>query len=181
MNDNNKNPPKIKIEGKPKYLNIGNDQNFFELFRKIEKSFSKCFLFESLGEESNISRYHIIGFDPKYLVYSENKSELILENTKSAKKYKYTCENPYLKLRDIIPQNVISRKYAGGLVGFISYDSINYFENSLNIKKNKNFECFKFGIFLDGLIYDQMTGEIFYYFYEESRIGEIERAIARHR
>ena len=52
MNDNNKNPPKIKIGGKPKYINIGNDQDFFELFRKIEKSFSNCFLFESLGEES---------------------------------------------------------------------------------------------------------------------------------
>ena len=177
MNDNNTNGPKIKIEGKPKYINIGNGQSFFELFRKIEKSFSNCFLFESLGDESNISRYHIIGFDPKYLVYSEDKSELILENTKSAEKHKYNCENPYLKLRDIIPQNVISRKYAGGLVGFISYDSINYFENSLNIKKNKNFECFKFGIFLDGLIYDQMTGEIFYYFYEESRITEIQKIL----
>ena len=179
MNDNNTNDPKIKIEGKPKYINIGNGQSFFELFRKIEKSFSNCFLFESLGEESNISRYHIIGFDPKYLLYSEDKSELILENTKSAEKHKFTCENPYLKLRDIIPQNVISRKYAGGLVGFISYDSINYFENSLNIKKNKNFECFKFGIFLDGLIYDQMTGEIFYYFYEESRITEIEKILKK--
>ena len=74
------------------------------------------FLFRSLGEESNISRYHIIGFDPKYLVYSENKSELILENTKSAKKFKYLGQS-LSKTKDIIPQNVISRKYAGGLVG----------------------------------------------------------------
>ena len=168
-----KTPPKIKIDGKPKYINVGDEYNFFDLFRKIEINFPNCFLFESLGEESNVSRYHIIGFDPKYLVYSENNNELILKNYKNGNIHKYSCENPYLKLRDIIPQNVISRKYAGGLVGFISYDSINYFENSLNIKKNKNFECFKFGIYLDGLIYDQMTGEIFYYYYEENRIEEI--------
>ena len=43
MNDNNKNPPKIKIEDKPKYINIGSDQDFFELFRKIEKSFQIAF------------------------------------------------------------------------------------------------------------------------------------------
>ena len=54
---------KIKINGKPKYINLGTDYNFFELFQKIQLNFVNCFLFESLGEESNISRYHIIGFD----------------------------------------------------------------------------------------------------------------------
>ena len=58
-------PNKIKIEGKPKYIKIGDKYNFFELFKKIQFNFKNCFLFESLGEESNISRYHIIGFDPK--------------------------------------------------------------------------------------------------------------------
>jgi len=173
MTNNLNMPPKISVEGKPKYINIGDEHNFFELFRKIERNFVNCFLFESLGEESNISRYHILGFDPKYILYSENNNQLVLENTKNGDIYKYDCENPYLKLRDVVPQNIISRKYAGGLVGFISYDSINYFENSLNITKNKDFESFKFGVYLDGLIYDQMTGEIFYYYYEDNRIQEI--------
>ena len=177
MTNNLNIPPKISIEGKPKYINIGDEHNFFELFRKIERNFVNCFLFESLGEESNISRYHILGFDPKYILHSENNNQLVLENTKNGNIYKYDCENPYLKLRDVVPQNIISRKYAGGLVGFISYDSINYFENSLNIKKNKNFESFKFGVYLDGLIYDQMTGEIFYYYYEDNRIQEITKIL----
>ena len=98
----------------------------FQLFIKIEQNFKNCFLFESLGEESNISRYHIIGFNPKYLVYSEQKDQLIIENTSNGKIEKYICDNPYYALREIIPQNIISRKYAGGLVGFIGYDSINF-------------------------------------------------------
>ena len=163
-------PSKIKIEGKPKYIKLSDDYNFFSIFKKIEKNFNNCFLFESLGEESNISRFHIIGFEPRYIIFSDNKNELIINDTFNNKVEKYFCNNPYFTLREIIPQNVISRKYAGGLVGFISYDSINFFEDNLNISKNKNFESFKFGVYLDGLVYDQMTGEIFYYYYEDNKI-----------
>jgi len=166
----NKKPNKIIIQGKPKYVKIGDEYDFFQLFIKIEQNFKNCFLFESLGEESNISRYHIVGFNPKYIVYSEQKDQLIIEDTSNGKIEKYVCDNPYYELRTIIPQNIISRKYAGGLVGFIGYDSINFFEDNLNIKKNNNFESFKFGVYLDGLIFDQMTGEIFYYYYEDNKI-----------
>ncbi|MDG1981589.1 MAG: anthranilate synthase component I family protein [Alphaproteobacteria bacterium] len=166
----NKKPEKIIIQGKPKYVKIGNEYDFFQLFVKIEQNFKNCFLFESLGEESNISRYHIIGFNPKYLVYSEQKDQLIIEDTSNGKIEKYICDNAYYELRKIIPQNIISRKYAGGLVGFIGYDSINFFEDNLNITKNNNFESFKFGVYLDGLIFDQMTGEVFYYYYEDNKI-----------
>ena len=170
-------PKQIIVKGKPKYIKLGDEYNFFEIFRKIEKNFKNCFLFESLGEESNISRFHIIGYNPKFLVYCKNKKELIIENTYNNKIEKYVCDNPYYELRNIIPQNIISRKYAGGLVGYISYDSINFFEPSLNILKNDNFESFKFGIYLDGLIFDQMTGEIFYYYYEDNKIEKIRNII----
>ena len=166
----NKKPKRIIIQGKPKYVKIGDEYDFFQLFIKIEQKFKNCFLFESLGEESNISRYHIVGFNPKYLVYSEQKDQLIIEDTSNGKIEKYICDNPYYELRTIIPQNIISRKYAGGLVGFIGYDSINFFEDNLNITKNNNFESFKFGVYLDGLIFDQMTGEVFYYYYEDNKI-----------
>ena len=166
----NKKPKKIIIQGKPKYVKIGDEYDFFQLFIKIEQNFKNCFLFESLGEESNISRYHIVGFNPAYLVYSEQKDQLIIEDTSNGKIEKYICDNAYYELRKIIPQNIISRKYAGGLVGFIGYDSINFFEDNLNITKNNNFESFKFGVYLDGLIFDQMTGEVFYYYYEDNKI-----------
>merc|ERR1711991_1067991 len=104
---------KIRIKGKPKYINLGTDYNFFELFQKIQLNFSNCFLFESLGEESNISRYHIIGFDPKYIISSKNNNELKINYPTSGKTDTIICNNPYYKLRDIIPQNIISRKYAG--------------------------------------------------------------------
>ena len=170
-------PKQIIIKGKPKYIKVGDDYDFFDLFVKIEQTFKNCFLFESLGEESNISRYHIIGFNPKYLIYCKNKNELIIEETSNGHIDKYICDNPYYKLRSIVPQNIISRKYAGGLVGYISYDSINFFESNLNITKNENFESFKFGVYLDGLIFDQMTGEVFYYYYEENKVEVVKNIL----
>ena len=70
---------KIELIGKPNYKKLTEDYNFFKLFKKIEKKFDTCFLFESLGEESYISRYHILGFDPKYIIYPTHEN-LIIEN-----------------------------------------------------------------------------------------------------
>ena len=84
---------KIELIGKPNYKKLTEDYNFFRLFKKIEKKFDTCFLFESLGEESYISRYHILGFDPKYIIYPTHEN-LIIEN-KNGKIDKIQCKNPY--------------------------------------------------------------------------------------
>ena len=166
-----------QLLGKPKYLKLGEDYSFFELFRKVERVYRNCFLLESLGEESHISRYHIMGFDPHYIVYAQDQFTLCVEDTRTNTIETHKCDNPYAELRQLIPKNVISRKYAGGLVGYIGYDSVNFFEPSLSVKKSVLFEPFKFGVFLDGLVYDQVTGEIFYYYYDKNRFDEIERLI----
>jgi anthranilate synthase component 1 len=166
-------PPKISLPGKPSYVKLAEDQNFFELFRRIEKQYSNCFLFESLGEESHISRHHIIGFDPAQIIYAEGRNRLCITDTASGETASYDCENAYYALRDIVPQDLISRRYAGGLVGYLGYDCVNFFEPTLQIRTSELFEPFKFGVYKDGLVYDQMTGEIFYYFYERNRFDDI--------
>ncbi len=58
-------PPRIELPRKPKYVTISSDCDFFGMFKKVEKQFANCFMLESLGEESYISRHSIIGFDPE--------------------------------------------------------------------------------------------------------------------
>ena len=169
--------PKIKLPGKPNYVKLAEYTSFFELFRKIEKRFDHCFLLESLGEESYISRNHIIGFDPAQLIFAKNKHTLSITNTANGETQDYPCDNPYLALRDIVPQNIISRRYAGGLVGYLGYDCVNFFEPSLDIQTSEMFEPFKFGVYRDGLVYDQMTGEIFYYYYDQSRVEVVQELL----
>jgi len=170
--------PKLSLPGKPTYLKVTEDCDFFELFRKIEKHHTNCFLLESLGEENYASRHHIIGFDPTEIICAENKHELSILTTKTKEKISYSVDNPYFALREIFPDNIISRRYAGGLIGYLGYDSINFFEPSLDVKANSLFEPFKFGVYRDGLIYDQMSGEVFYFYYENNRFAEVEALLS---
>ena len=154
--------PKIKISQKPTYLKIGEGLDFFESFKKIERRYDTCFMFESLGEDGKFARYSIIGFEPSSTVSARG-------NVLTIGGKKYAVTNPYYALRNLMPKSTMSREYAGGLVGYLSYEALNYMETSLKIKTHKKFEQFMFGVYTDGLIHDKLTDELFYFYYEKDR------------
>ncbi|BCE02496.1 anthranilate synthase component I family protein [Marinicellulosiphila megalodicopiae] len=162
----------LQLPRKPHYIKIAEDCDFFELFKKIEKKFERCFLLESLGEDSHMSRHSLIGFDPEKILTANGKTLTIEERDGSSKSY--DSDNPYYLLREFLPQDIISRKFAGGLTGYIGYDAMNYFEPSLSLQPSEMFDAFKFGLYLDGLILDKMTGELIYFYYEDNRLEVIE-------
>ncbi len=168
-------PDPINLPRKPQYVPMGAGCDFFELFKKLDKKFDVCFMLESLGEESYISRHSIIGFDPEKLIWAEGKSLFVQERDGTTEEY--PSDNPYYLLRDLIPQDVISRKYAGGLTGYLGYDSMNYFEPTLNLQSSDMFNAFKFGLYKDGLILDKMTGEVFYFYYDDNRLDLVQQLI----
>lgn len=170
-----KQPPKISLSRKPTYVAITADCDFFALFKKIERHFDSCFYLESLGEDSHIARHSIIGFDPEKTLYANGNTLSIEERDGSVAQYE--SDNPYYLLRDIVPQNIISRKYAGGLTGYLGYDAMNYFEPTLNLQSSEMFDAFRFGLYKDGLILDKMTGEVFYFYYDDSRLTLVEKLI----
>ncbi len=170
-------PDRLDLSRKPHYVTITSDCDFFDLFKKIEKQFETCFMLESLGEDSFISRHSIIGFDPEKIIWAEENTLFIQERDGQCSQYQ--SDNPYYLLRELVPQDVISRKYAGGLTGYIGYDSMNYFEPTLNLQRSDMFEAFKFGLYKDGLILDKMTGEVIYFYYTDSRLDLVEALIAQ--
>lgn len=169
-------PQRLALPRKPRYITITADCDFFSLFKKIERAYDNCFYLESLGEDSHIARHSIIGFDPEQILYA-NGNTLTVEQ-RDGSRVEYESDNPYELLRDIVPQNIISRKYAGGLTGYLGYDAMNYFEPSLDIQASDLFDAFRFGLFKDGLILDKMTGELIYFYYTDSRLAAIEALLA---
>jgi anthranilate synthase component I len=166
----------FQLPRKPRYIKVTDDCDFFELFKKVEKRFTNCFILESLGEDSHIARHTIIGFDPEKIVYA-NGNELTIEERDGSRQTQ-TCDNPYLTLRELMPQNIISRMYAGGLTGYLGYNAMNYFEPSLKLHNSDLFDAFRFGLFKDGLVLDKMTGEVFYFYYDENRIVLVQELLA---
>ena len=162
--------PKIKISQKPTYVKFAQNVDFFALFQKIEQEFETCFIFESLGEEGKFSRYSIIGFEPEHIV-SARENNLIIDSET------YHVENPYFALREIMPLETLGREYAGGLVGYLSYEAVNYFEPSVNGKIHDKFDQFCFGVYTDGLIYDKETNELLYFYYNQDRRETIKKVM----
>lgn len=162
--------PKIILNKKPTYLKIAEGLDLFEVFSKIEAEFKTCFILESLGEQNSLSRYSLVGFDPAHIISARGKS-LFFDGEE------FKVNNPYFALREIVPQDLISKFYAGGLIGFMSYEAVNYFEPTLKLKEHSDFEAFKFGVYLDGLVLDKVTGELFYFYYEKNRLEEVKKLI----
>ena len=161
---------------KPQYVKVADHCDFFELFKKIEKRYDNCFMLESLGEDSHIARHTIIGFDPEKTIFANGNLLTVVERDGS--EYSETCSNPYERLRELMPQNIISRMYAGGLTGYLGYDAMNYFEPTLRIQTSEHFDAFRFGLFKDGLVFDKMTGEVFYFYYDDNRIETVTALLA---
>lgn len=164
--------PKIQISKKPTYIKLAQGLDFYELFGKIEQQYDTCFIFESLGEEGKFARYSVIGFDPVNIIKAQGKNTLVIDGKK------YRTKNPYFALKNLMPKNTIARNYCGGLIGYLGYDSINYFEPGLNIKVHPLFDQFLFGVYTDGIILDKITNEIFYFFYNKDR-SEIFRKLIK--
>lgn len=154
--------PKITIAQKPTYIKVAQDVDFYELFQKIEEQYDACFIFESLGEEGKFSRYSILGFDPQHII-SARGTQLVFD------KDIFEVPNPYYSLKEMMPQHTIARNYAGGLIGYLSYEAANYFEPSLHVQVHDKFPQFMFGVYTDGYILDKSTNELFYFYYDTNR------------
>ena len=162
--------PKIKLPKKPTIEKISFALGAYEIFERLLPHFENCFLLESLTDAPE-SRYSIIGFDPELLVRG-NRGSL----TVGAKKYK--TKNPYELLQHLIPQDIMSRSFAGGLVGYVSYGAAEFFEPSLSLKQRPGFDRFCFGLYTDGLVFDKLTGETDYFYYRKNRLKKIQKLIA---
>jgi anthranilate synthase component 1 len=162
--------PKIQLTQKPTYKKLAEDVDFFTLFEKIEQAFSTCFLFESLGEEGKFARYSMIGFAPEHIIAAKEKMVVIDGET-------FSVKDPYTALRNMMPEQTIAREYSGGLVGYIGYDAINYFEPSVKAKLHEDFDQFMFGVYTDGVIFDKLTNELFYFYYTNDRSALLKKVM----
>ncbi len=131
-------------------------------------------------------RYHTIGFDPAAIFSAKGDSLKVegsedfielLTGKKNIKSYCYNNVNPYQLLSKNFPQKFSVETHQGGLIGYACHEAINYFEDSINLPEHAEFDTFKFGLFLDGLIYDTLTGTIKYYSYGVNRSDQVRNLV----
>ena len=158
-------------------------QDFFTLASRLEATQDSFFLFESLLDEGCYGRYSVLGVRPVMRFKAEGHSLFVLEchnnQDESWEKINLPAAlNPYTALKELVPQDKLSFQYAGGLVGYLSYDAMRFMDMALDhLNTSDLFPSFEVGLYQDGLIYNQLTGDIDYFYYSHNRYEDILRAM----
>lgn len=138
------------------------------VFFKILENNDCAFLLESVGKHVTAAKFSFIGFDPKTIINVKNS--MIQVGDERLKVY-----DPLSVIKEILGRDNHSSPYGftGGAVGYISYDTIRYWEKIPDISLDDlNFPDIEMGIYDDGLIFDHLRNEAFYFYRGENRYNE---------
>ena len=140
----------------------------FDLFRKIYSKYSSSFLLESMESDSGLARYSVIGFNPAATLKAQNG---ILEIRKEDEIEEIETKNPFNEIKSLIGNGSNEKGFQGGLVGYVSYESVRYFEPiPMQVGESPDFE---FGLYLDAIIFDRLQNKCEYVTLGKNRLDEI--------
>ena len=145
----------------------------FEVYNKISRNYKYSFLFESLTGPDELAETSIMGFDPK-LIVKGYFDKITIENRNGVIETIHT-KTPLDELKKLVKKTEdVTYRYLGGAVGNIDYDAIRLFED-IPGNKNLNKPIMEFGIYEDGILYDNKKKQFLYFYYDEDRSETIKR------
>ena len=155
----------------PKIISLSLDGNQFETYNKISRNYSHSFLFESLTGPEELAETSIMGFDPELIVkgYYDKVTIESIDGTVET----IATSDPLNKIKELVLKTTDQTyRYLGGAVGHINYDAIRLWEK---IPKNHPIDepIMEFGIYTDGILFDNKQKKSFYFYYERNRVDEI--------
>ena len=153
-------------------LPLGLPGTQFEIYSKLEQHYTHTFLFESLTGPKELAESSIIGFDPEIII--QGFADRIVLSYKDGTTKTIPTKDPVAELKQFIKTTQDqSHRYLGGAVGIINYDAIKLYEN-IPIKDNSK-PLIEFGIYQDGILYDNKTKQSLYFYYDTNRIHQIKQ------
>jgi len=163
----------------PKIISLDYTGTQFEIYNKISRNYSNTFLFESLTGPEELAETSIMGFDPEFVVKGYYNRVTIQDRNNSIKTISTT--EPLNTIKDLVQKtNDQSYRYLGGAVGIINYDAIRLWEKipkdhskNMNDKTIITEPIMEFGIYNDGILFDNKQKKSLYFYYDKNRVDEI--------
>ena len=155
----------------PRIISLDYSGTQFEIYNKISRNYEYSFLFESLTGPEELSETSIMGFDPEFIVKGYYDKVTIQNRDGSIKTI--STSDPLNTIKDLVQETTDqSYRYLGGAVGIINYDSIRLWEN---IPKHHDISepIMEFGIYNDGILFDNKKRKSLYFYYDKNRVDEI--------
>jgi anthranilate synthase component 1 len=161
----------VDIFGKsqPKVIPLELTENQFQIYNKISRNYSHSFLFESLTGPEVLAETSVMGFDPKIILKGYSDKVEIIKNNKIES---IQTNDPFEELKKLLGKSDDqSYRYLGGAVGVVNYDAIRLVENIPDIHNSPQ-PLMEFGIYDDGILYDNIHKKLFYFYHDQNRFEQ---------
>ncbi len=158
----------------PKVIPLELSENQFQIYNKISRNYSHSFLFESLTGPEVLAETSVMGFDPKIIFkgYSDK-----VEITKDSITKTIKTNDPFAELKKLLGKSKDqSYRYLGGAVGVVNYDAIRLVEN-IPDTHNSPQPLMEFGIYDDGILYDNVHKKLFYFYHNQNRFNQFKMSV----
>ena len=155
----------------PRIISLDYSGTQFEIYNKISRNYPYSFLFESLTGPEELAETSIMGFDPEFIVKGYYDKVTIQNRDGTIKTI--STSDPLDTIKDLVQETTDqSYRYLGGAVGIINYDSIRLWEK---IPKHHDISepIMEFGIYNDGILFDNKKRKSLYFYYDKNRVDEI--------
>ena len=153
-----------------KVIPLDLSENQFQIYNKISRNYSHSFLFESLSGPEVLAETSVMGFDPKIIFKGYSDKVEIIENDHITI---IETNDPFVELKKLLGKsNDQKYRYLGGAVGVVNYDSIRLVEN-ISEENNLVQPIMEFGIYDDGLLYDNVDKKLFYFYHDVNRFDKL--------
>ncbi len=155
----------------PRIISLDYTGTQFEIYNKISRNYNYSFLFESLTGPEELSETSIMGFDPEYIV--RGYYDKVTIQNRDGEIETIVTNDPLLEIKKLVKKTEDQTyRYLGGAVGVINYDAIRLWEK---LPKNHSITepIMEFGIYNDGILFDNKQKKSLYFYYEENRVDEI--------
>ena len=153
-----------------KVIPLDLSENQFQIYNKISRNYSHSFLFESLSGPEVLAETSVMGFDPKIIFKGYSDKVEIIKNNKTTI---IETNDPFVELKKLLGKsNDQKYRYLGGAVGVVNYDSIRLVEN-ISEENILSQPIMEFGIYDDGLLYDNVEKKLFYFYHDVNRYDQL--------
>jgi len=155
----------------PRIISLDYTGTQFEIYNKISRNYEYSFLFESLTGPEELSETSIMGFDPEFIVKGYYDKVTIQSRDGSIETI--VTDEPLAVIKNLVKKtDDQTYRYLGGAVGVINYDAIRLWEK-IPKRHNTTESIMEFGIYNDGILFDNKQKKSLYFYYEENRVDEI--------
>jgi anthranilate synthase component 1 len=134
-----------------------------DAFRILKNLSRQCFILESLEDPEHRGRYTFLGYDPKMEISCVNGEMKI----KSGAEIVIKTDDPGASIKSVLETNRSPKldglpPFAGGLVGYFSYDFIKYSEPALNLdaEDQEGFKDVDLMLFDKAVVFDHLKKAI---------------------